>query len=180
MKYKIVLLLLITIVIGLNLTAGEISDRVAKSISKNFGVDVKFQVEKMNIPKEIKFEIEKTVKQKFYKNYAYVYKISRNDSILATAILDNVYGKVMPITFMVYFDKNGKILKSEVIKYREQYGGTITNPKWNKQFIGKDFQSDFIPSRGVDGISGATISVNSISRGIFKLTLLYNELFLKK
>ena len=178
-KLNILLVVIILIIVS-NTYAGEISDKIAKSITKYFGAEVIFQMEKMNIPKEIKTKIEKRSRQKFYKDYVYVYNISQNDSILATAILDNVYGKVMPITFIVYFDKNGKILKSEIIKYREQYGGEIANPLWNKQFIGKDFKSNFIPGRGVDGISGATISVNSISRAIFKLSLLYNELLLIK
>ncbi len=171
-------ILLINIILISSVSAGEISERIEKSIVNNFGNEVEVKIEKFQIPDNIKKMIEHKVKQRFFRDYVYLYRIIKNDSIIAYAILDNVVGKVMPITFMVYFDSEGKILKSEIIKYREQYGGAISSTEWNKQFIGKDFKSDFVVGKNIDGISGATISVHSVTKGIHKLTLLFSEIIL--
>jgi Na+-transporting NADH:ubiquinone oxidoreductase subunit NqrC len=48
--------------------------------------------------------------------------------------------------------------------YRENYGGEIGSKRWLKQFIGMTE-----PKNYVDGISGATISVNSMKYSINKL-----------
>jgi len=40
-------------------------------------------------------------------------------------------------------------------------------------------ESDFVVGKDVSGISGATISVNSVTKGIKKLTLLLNEIISK-
>jgi Na+-translocating ferredoxin:NAD+ oxidoreductase RnfG subunit len=79
----------------------------------------------------------------------------------------------MPITFLVIYDTSGKILNSQVIKYREPYGGEIANKKWNNQFVGRSEISDYVVGDEVDGISGATISVYSMTKGVMKLSLLF-------
>jgi len=90
--------------------------------------------------------------------------------------LDNVIGKSMPITFFVLLDVEGNIISTNIIKYREPYGGSVSNENWNQQFTGKNSSSDFTVGKSVNGISGATISVNSVTKGIRKITLLYEEI----
>ena len=175
---KLPVILLFNVILVSSVSAGEILERVEKSIASSFGNEIEIKVEKFQIPDNVKKLIEHKVKQRFFRDYVYLYRIIKNDSVIAYAILDNVIGKVMPITFMVYFDNNGKITKSEIIKYREQYGGAVVNPEWNKQFIGKDSKSDFVVGKNIDGISGATISVHSVTKGIRKLTLLFSVIIL--
>ena len=99
-----------------------------------------------------------------------------SDSIRAIGLMDNVLGKSLPITFLVLFDLKGTIIKSSIVKYREPYGGGVSNSNWNTQFEGKNFKSSFDVGDDIQGISGATISVNSVSKGIKKLTILFNEI----
>ncbi len=178
MKYnKLMKLILIIILVFSTISvAGEISEKAENSVYQKFGKSVHIEIVKLKIPDNIKKRIEKAAKQRFFRNYVYLYKIFKNDTTVGYAILDNVIGKVMQITFMVFFDTNGKITNTEILKYREQYGGAIKNPKWTGQFVGKDYNSGFVPGKDIDGISGATISVNSVSKGIRKLTLLYKEI----
>ena len=82
----------------------------------------------------------------------------------------------MPITFLVIFDSKGSILNSHVVKYREPYGGEISSPKWMNQFKGRNASSRFVVGNDIDGISGATISVYSMSAGIMKLSLLFPKI----
>lgn len=128
------------------------------------------------IPLNIIKKIENESKQRFFKSNVHYWIISKNDSTINYAILDNVIGKSMPITFIVLFNQNGTILNSEIIKYREPYGGEISSKNWLKQFEEKSSLSQFKIGKNIDGISGATISVNSVTKGIKKLSLLFPHL----
>ena len=88
------------------------------------------------------------------------------------AFLDNTLGKSMPITFLLIVSDNGKINHSEIIKYREAYGGEIQNRNWLDQYFGKNIFSNFSIGKEILAISGATISVNSINKSFKKLLLL--------
>lgn len=67
--------------------------------------------------------------------------------------------------YVVFFDKDLAILKMNVVDYPGDYGYEICGKNWLKQFIGYQgkplrYKSD------IDGISGATISANSITSDI--------------
>ena len=127
---------------------------------------------KYKIPKHIKNEIQRNVKQKFYCEQINIWKIVLNDSTIHYAFLDNTLGKSMPITFLQIVTDKGVINHTEVIKYREAYGGEIQNKNWLKQYLGKHMHSNFKIGREIHAISGATISVNSLNKSIQKLLLL--------
>ena len=170
-------LLLLSLLISLNSSnASEIKDKTEKSIRAVFGEGIKLDFIKYEIPIEIKDDIQNIAKQAFFRNEVYIWKIIKNDSTIGYAILDNVMGKSLPITFLVMFNLDDNIISSEIIKYREPIGGAIRSKGWNKQFIGKNHNSNFMVGRNIAGITGATISVNSVSRGIKKLTYLIVEI----
>lgn len=159
--------------------AQSIKDDVENAIRDCFGNGVKIQQEKVTLKNYGKTEIEKEVGQKFYSDEVYFYKIYNQEKIKGYAILDNVYGKSLPITFLVVFDSSSNIKCTEIIRYREPYGGAIQNKEWNDQFTNKNIQSEFKVGKDVYNISGATISVNSVTKGIKKLTILINRLLKK-
>lgn len=154
------------------LFASDIRNNAEETIKTVFSGDVEYDMMKIEIPRSLKSQIEQEVRQRFFANEVYVWKISKGSSIAGYAVMDNVYGKSMPITFLVVFDKEFRILNSSIIKYREPYGGGVANENWNSQFTGKDSSSSFEVGKEISGISGATISVNSVSKGIRKLALL--------
>ena len=158
------------------ISAGEIKDRSEEIINSTFSGPVYNDAQKYIIPDDLKSEAQKKCNQKFSKDYVYFWEIKEAGSLKAIAVLDNVYGKSMPITFMVIFDLDGKIIRSEIVKYREQYGGGVSSDQWNEQFKSKDANSSFNIGSDIAAISGATISVNSVTKGIRKLTLIFNSL----
>ena len=79
----------------------------------------------------------------------------------------------MPITFLQIVTDKGVINHTEVIKYREAYGGEVGNKGWLQQFLYRNNNSSYNIGKDINGISGATISVKSMSRGIQKITTLY-------
>lgn len=159
---------------GLFSPASDIRSEVEEHIKNYFGSVTKLEFINYKIPEEIRKDVEKKTGQKFFKDFIYIWKVFRGDDYVATALIDNVYGKSQPITFLVLIDREGIILMSDIIKYREAYGGQISNKKWLEQFSGKDFSSTYIIDEDISAISGATISVNSITKGIRKTTMLIN------
>ena len=125
-------------------------------------------------------DAQNLVKQKFFRKELHVWKIQENDSTFYYGVLDNVIGKTMPITFLTIFDKDHRVNTVEIIKYREDpYGSEVKNKNWCNQFKGYSDTSDYNIGRGIDGISGATLSVHSVTKGINKLSLIIRDIISK-
>lgn len=67
--------------------------------------------------------------------------------------------------YVVFFDTDLTVLKMNVVDYPGDYGYEICGKNWLKQFIG--YQGSKLRYKSdIDGISGATISANSITSDI--------------
>jgi Na+-translocating ferredoxin:NAD+ oxidoreductase RnfG subunit len=165
------------LILNLIVLPQSIKENVDKAIENCFGKTIRIEYDKLKIEDKLKIHIEKEVGQKFYSDEVYLYRIFNENNLIGYGLLDNVIGKSLPITFLVLYDNSGTILCSEIIKYREPYGGAVQSKDWNEQFKGKNHNSDFKVGKDINGISGATISVYSVTKGIKKLTLLLNNIF---
>ncbi len=165
------LILFLTLISNL-ISANGIQEKTESIIKSEFGENTEIEFSKFQIPAKEKNEIEVASKQRFFSESIFVWSITENDSVIALGLMDNVYGKAQPITFLTIFSLNGKVHSNHIIKYREEHGGQVANEDWNKQFVGIDKNSDV--NKKVDGISGATISVTSIKKGVKKLILLFD------
>jgi hypothetical protein len=54
----------------------------------------------------------------------------------------------------------------DILVYREPYGGEVAYEPWRRQFRRKGPESSLRVGRDIQGISGATISVNAVTAGI--------------
>ena len=158
---------------GILFGGSPIRDAAEKYIISQFNVDVSIYMHTLKLNTELKILVQNKVKQRFYRDELYYWNISNNDTTIAYALMDNVLGKSMPITFLVILNNEGNILASEVIKYREAYGSEVGNKNWLAQFTHFNDTTDFKVGKNIDGISGATISVNSLSKGIQKMAVLF-------
>ena len=157
------------------LTAG-LREKTESLIYDNYGDSVSVIFKNIPIPKEIKSIAEKNAHLRFTRNQIYIWEILNGDSLMGLVLLDNVKGKLQPITYAVFFDNEGKVQQSHIIKYREPIGGEVSNKQWLKRFIGKSSSSGYKIGYDVDGISGATISVNAVTRGIHRSTFVVQYL----
>ena len=158
---------------GILFGGSPIRDAAEKYIISQFDVDVSISMHTLKLDTELKVLVQNKVKQRFYRDELYYWNISNNDTTIAYALMDNVLGKSMPITFLVILNNEGNILASEVIKYREAYGDEVGNKNWLAQFTHCNNTADFKVGKNIDGISGATISVNSLTKGIQKIAILF-------
>ena len=98
------------------------------------------------------------------------YTISESERIIGYLIVQSEFSKYKKFDYFIIYNNSAEILKVEILNYRESYGFEICNKRWLKQFIGNNSDSEFEFNSKVDGISGATISVNSLRTSIFKQT----------
>ena len=73
---------------------------------------------------------------------------------------------LLSLLFLLLFDLNYKIKKVKVLIYRENYGGEISSKRWLSQFLKSDQNDSFVYGDNISAISGATISVKSITSSI--------------
>ena len=159
---------------------GGIREDAEELIFSTYGEDIQVDFKKWNPPQEIKIYSEKKARSRFMFDHVYVWKISESNSLVGVAILDNVLGKSLPITYLTCFNMDGQLINAHIVKYREDYGYEVGNKRWLNQFIGLGVNSDFIIGKNIDGISGATISVNSVTRGINRSAIIIEYLLTKK
>lgn len=94
------------------------------------------------------------------------YRIVRSDSLLGFAVVREVKGKDQPITFLVATDTADRLKDIDILVYREPYGGEVAYEAWRRQFRGKSASDPLQVGRDIRSISGATISVNSVTLGV--------------
>ena len=125
-------------------------------------------------------KIEKNAKAVFNIEGISFSEISNTSSLEATRFFkindlgylafDQAPSKLHKFEYYIIFDTKGEILKVEVLNYNENYGAEICNKRWLKQFHQINTSSFFEYNTAVDGISGATLSVQSISTHIWNVT----------
>tara|TARA_Y100000590_G_scaffold331461_1_gene376621 strand:- start:2391 stop:2936 length:546 start_codon:yes stop_codon:yes gene_type:complete len=166
---------IILLVLSSFLFSSAITDKTEERINELIPHITSMEWSMYQIPKKTIKDIQNTVKQKFFRKELNFWEISTNDSLKYYAFLDNVIGKTMPITFLVIFDNKATVYNASIIKYREPYGGEVRGKKWLNQFNAYTDTSKYKVGKDISGISGATLSVKSVTKGIHKLTYLIHE-----
>lgn len=159
MKYKqisIVLLALIMLSFGL---PKNIQKRVDAEIETTFGIE-NFDFSNFTIDSSVAKELP----SKFEDDN--LFKIEINKELLGYAYVAQAPSKTAQFDYLVLLDKDLMVLKAKVLIYREEYGGEIGSKRWLKQFIGKTQYDDLKYGNNVIAISGATISVRSMTNAV--------------
>jgi len=75
--------------------------------------------------------------------------------------------------YLTLVNRNHKIIQVKVLEYTSDHGYEIANKGWLKQFQQGNY---FKVGQNIDAISGATISVNSITQGVNSQLEIINQL----
>lgn len=90
-------------------------------------------------------------------------------------VLDEI-GKELPITIGVVIEGDA-LLDVRILAFRESRGGEVRYPFFTRQFIGLKLQSEtFRLNDSIDGISGATMSVNAVTRASTAALFMHQQL----
>jgi len=82
--------------------------------------------------------------------------------------------------YLVMYNLNNQIKYLKVYNYNATYGYEITSKAWLKQFINYDGSNKLHLNQQIDGISGATISAEAMTKELSSKTLLLKNLIAEK
>lgn len=142
-------------------------DRLEKKlnqlISNDFSV-TSFELHEIGYPKHIKASLPNAFL------LADFFRVESSSETIGFAYLGQGPSKTDVYDFAVIFDANLLVRSVKILQYREDYGGEIASKRWLRQFLGKSTESEFIVGENIAAISGATISVRS-------MTAMINQVF---
>ena len=110
---------------------------------------------------------------RFVDNGGNTWKAQAGDRLLGLFVLDHVIGKHLYIDFAVALDTGGKVMRVEILQYRESYGGEVREPGWLAQFVGKTSSSPLKIGTDIRNISGATLSSYHVTEGVKRILAAY-------
>ncbi len=128
-------------------------------------------------PEQIKRVEEISLQEIEFSNRINFYVGKKGDQIMGYAYLDHQIGKSFPITFMTVLNIDGTVRDVEILVYREPRGWEVRFPPFMDQFTGKNADSDY---REINTITGATLSVNALRKGVARAAALYKVIYLDK
>jgi Na+-translocating ferredoxin:NAD+ oxidoreductase RnfG subunit len=102
-----------------------------------------------------------------------VWRAMDGSRVLGTFYADAVIGKQEYIGYALALDAAGRVLRLDVLDYRETHGWEIRNERWRAQFAGKTVADPVEISRDIANISGATLSCRHVTDGVRRLLALH-------
>jgi len=128
---------------------------------------------------EKKTEIEERIGWKFPEEVFEVYIGETGTKVDGYALIQNTIGKHKPMTYMVGVDHAGACMDVELLVFREARGSEVRTKRFNVQYEGKTVFDPVRINKDIINISGATMSVRSLSAGVKRVLVLVDEFYLK-
>ena len=138
----------------------------------------KIHVEELHVDPEQKTRIEERIGWKFPETVFRAFKAESHGKIDGYAILQETIGKHRPITYVVGITPEGKVFDVEILVYRESKGSEVRRKRFNAQYEGKTAQDPIRINKDIINITGATMSVRSVSAGVKRALVLAEEFYL--
>jgi hypothetical protein len=133
----------------------------------------------LTLSPEKKLQIEERIGWKFPEESFEVYIGETGTQINGYALVQNTIGKHKPMTYMVGVDTTGHVSNVELLVFREARGSEVRTKRFNVQYEGKTVLDPVRINKDIINISGATMSVRSISAGVKRVLVLVDEFYLK-
>lgn len=123
--------------------------------------------------------IEQRIGWKFPEDSFEVYIGETGGKIDGYAMVHNTIGKHKHMTYMVGVDALGSCTDVELLVFRESKGSEVARKRFNVQYEGKTVYDPIRINKDIINISGATMSVRSLSAGVKRVLVLIDEFYLK-
>jgi hypothetical protein len=133
----------------------------------------------LRVPADRKLAIEERIGWKFPEDSFEVYIGETGMQVDGYALVQNTIGKHKPMTYMVGVDNRGHISNIELLIFREARGSEVRQKRFNSQYEGKTVLDPVRLNKDIINISGATMSVRSMTAGIKRVLVLVDEFYLK-
>jgi len=133
----------------------------------------------LRVPTDKKMAIEERIGWKFPEDAFEVYIGETGTQVDGYALAQNTIGKHKPMTYMVGVDAHGRVSNVELLVFRETRGSEVRTKRFNAQYEGKTVLDPVRINKDIINISGATMSVRSMSAGVKRVLVLIDEFYLK-
>ena len=133
----------------------------------------------LKIPTDKKVTIEERIGWKFPEEAFEVYIGETSTQVDGYAFVQNTIGKHKPMTYMVGVDARGRVSNVELLVFRESRGSEVRTKRFNVQYEGKTVSDPVRLNKDIINISGATMSVRSMTAGIKRVLVLVDEFYLR-
>lgn len=158
-----------------SVSAGEVYLTKKEVLKRAFPNADEIIKERFWLDDEQRTKIGKLSNQKVEDKRLVFYAGKKAEKIIGYMIIDHFIGKTLPITYMVVLNIDGTVRDVAIMIYRESRGMEVRYKFFLKQFFGKKAVSAF---NDINAVTGATISVRSITKGVRKAVSAYQVLFL--
>ena len=135
--------------------------------------------ELIRLTPEKKELIEQRIGWKFPEDSFELYIGQTGDKIDGYAMIHHTIGKYKPMTYMVGVDAKGTCTDVELLVFRDAKGSEVRTKRFNAQYDGKTVSDPIRINKDIINISGATMSVRSMSAGVKRVLVLIDEFYLK-
>ncbi|HKD25310.1 MAG TPA: FMN-binding protein [Xanthobacteraceae bacterium] len=112
---------------------------------------------------------------RFVENGGLTWKAQAGDKLLGLFVVDHVIGKHLYIDYAVALDPTGRVMRVDILQYRESYGGEVRERSWLAQFVGKTSGSALKVGSDIRNISGATLSSLHVTEGVKRILATYGS-----
>ena len=133
----------------------------------------------LRLPTDKKMAIEERIGWKFPEEAFEVYIGETGTQTDGYAFVQNTIGKHKPMTYMVGVDARGRVSNVELLVFRESRGSEVRTKRFNVQYEGKTASDPVRLNKDIINISGATMSVRSMTAGIKRVLVLVDEFYLR-
>lgn len=125
-----------------------------------------------------KAKIESIAKAKLDSRLFTYYIGSQSGAVTGYAVITSFMVRTKHAVTMVVLNPDGDIMSVEVLAFYEpeEY---IPHRRWFEQFTGRILDDTLWPRRGVRAVTGATMSVNEITREVRKVLSVFKIMILK-
>ena len=135
--------------------------------------------ELLRLSQEKKELVEQRIGWKFPEDSFDVYIGETADKVDGYAMVHNTIGKHKHMTYMVSVDGQGQVTDVELLVFREARGSEVGRKRFNSQYESKTVLDPIRINKDIINISGATMSVRSMSAGVKRVLVLIDEFYLK-
>ena len=149
------------------------------AVKLTFPKSERIKKELLRVPADKKMAIEERIGWKFPEDAFEVYIGETGAQVDGYALVQQTIGKHKPMTYMVGVDAHGRVSNVELLVFREARGSEVRTKRFNVQYEGKTVLDPVRINKDVINISGATMSVRSMTAGIKRVLVLVDEFYLK-
>lgn len=161
------------------MTMAEVYLTEEDAVKLMFPKSERIRKELLRVSMDKKSVVESRIGWNFPEDAFDVYIGETNGRVDGYAFVQNTIGKHKPMTYMVGVDAQGLVSNVELLVFREARGSEVRTKRFNVQYEGKSVLDPVRINKDIINISGATMSVRSMTAGIKRVLVLVDEFYLK-